>query len=237
MRVGNQVRTVFGKFGPQIAAVIAGKPKLVTLNSGIGAPNHLKLQVSNNILQRQRRMGQEILVALASRLLTSKKNKKHSPFAGTGPVERPCQFQDGNTAGCIIVGPIVDFIPVDRLSNTEVIEMCAQQHHFVLQLRIPAGENGDYIARIPLFWPAAELEWAGNILNKPTIVAARLESELDQFRGDIGSRHQLIVGAAPAPLEGIAGQKPKFSADVIGQVAIVPGMLRPDCAGEIENGN
>src|SRR5215470_17581943 len=66
MRIRHQLGTVPGQLRPQVAALIAGKPKLIRLDRRIGAADHLKLQIGHNVLQREWRMLKKILVALAA---------------------------------------------------------------------------------------------------------------------------------------------------------------------------
>src|SRR5258708_4513481 len=116
-------------------------------------------------------MLQEILVPLSAGFFAAEEGEDHSPFGPRLRGQSARQLQHGDTAGGVIVGPVVDGVALDRLAHAEVVEMGGEQDDFALELGITAFKNADDIAGRPVFGTFTETELAGNILNITAFVA------------------------------------------------------------------
>src|SRR5262249_60838763 len=80
MRIGYQFGAMLGQFWTKVASLVAGEPELVVLNGGIGAANHLELEIGDDVCQGRGRVIQEVLVSLAARLFAAKEGEDHGSF-------------------------------------------------------------------------------------------------------------------------------------------------------------
>src|SRR5947209_7631378 len=147
-------------------------------------------------------MFKEKLVTLSARLFASKKCKYHSPF-GSPRGEVACNLQHCDAAGSVIIGAVVNLIAIDRLSNSQMVEVCCKKNNFVFQLLIMAPKHADYIAGVPLPGPVEKLELTRNILDVPTMVACGLNAEFTKLGCQVDGCDQLVCGAASTASPGI----------------------------------
>src|SRR5215510_2463463 len=180
-------------------------------------------------------MGEEILVALSSGFFAAEENKQHRPLVWPRLDQRARQLQNGDAAGCIIVGAIVDFVPIDRFADSQMVQVRAKQDNLILQPGIGTRENADYIVGCPLPGAAMKPEFAGNILDEPASVTSRLHAQLGQFRTNISGRKQFVARTTPASLKRIAGEEPKFSPNVVGKQITLPALLAKGHEGKTED--
>src|ERR1041384_5840623 len=109
MRIGHHLGAMLGQLRPQIAPFITGKPKLIWLDRRIGAADHLKLQIGDDVLQRDWRVLEKVLVALPAGLFTAKEDEENSPL-GMFLRQSARQLQHGHAAGGIVVRAIKDIV-------------------------------------------------------------------------------------------------------------------------------
>src|SRR5690242_6366313 len=103
MRISNELGTMFRQFRAEIAAVEAGEPELIRLYGAIGAADHLKFQIGDNVFERHRRMLKKILVALAAGLLAAEEDKQHRALRGLFMGQGARQLQYGDAAGSVVI--------------------------------------------------------------------------------------------------------------------------------------
>lgn len=235
MRIGDQLRAMSGQFGAQIAALIAGKPKLVRFHCRIRPANHFKLKVGNNAFQRHRRMFQKVLIALASRFLTAKENKDHGAFRRFAIGQRTRQLQNGGTTGSVIVGAFIDFTTIARFADAQVVHVSAQQDDLVFQLRIAARQNSNDVPGVPFPASAAKPEITAYVLDESIVVPARFHAHLGQFGRQICCGYQFITGPTSAALKRITGQKLQLSVNVVEKCPVLRRLLAGEVADKKKN--
>src|SRR5260370_40321222 len=77
---------------------------------GNGAADQSKAEVSQDRVQRHRRMLEKIPIALAAGLFAAEERKEHGAARARTLGEGLRQLQDGHAAGSIVVGAIVDAV-------------------------------------------------------------------------------------------------------------------------------
>src|ERR1700722_10497042 len=116
-------------------------------------------------------MPEKELVSLATRLFTAKKHKQDCALEGPCLGQGSSKLQDGHAARGIIVGAVIDHVPMHRNANSQMIKMCGQQDCLVFEPWVAAGKNADHVAGVPRLAAFAEIEKSGDILNKTASVA------------------------------------------------------------------
>ena len=109
MRVGDERGSVFGESWAEVAALPSGEPELIGTDGRVGLADHLKLEIGDDGGQRQGRVREEILIALAAGFLTAEADEENAAAGLRGErAERAGQFEDGGGAAGIVIGSVVD---------------------------------------------------------------------------------------------------------------------------------
>src|SRR6185503_15182250 len=121
-------------------------------------------------------------------------------FAGG---EDPCEFQNCNATGSIVVSTIEDFVVACRLINAEMVQVSAEHDRFA-GLRtfkyadhVPGCAGGDRNALDVIFGA------------RVVSITARLKSELAKLRGDVFGSDSFIDSSTATTLHRIAREKTK----------------------------
>ncbi len=77
MRVGDERSSVFGESWTEVAALPSGEPELIATDGRVGLADHLKLQIGDDGGQRQGRMREEVLIALAAGFLAAEADEEN----------------------------------------------------------------------------------------------------------------------------------------------------------------
>src|SRR5512134_16986 len=100
MRISNKWRSLFYELWPKIRSFKSRQPKHAGRSLRIGPSQHLEVQISDDLIERYRRVRSKLLRAVASSLFTAKANKidrSARPFA-CGEDTR--QFQHSDATRC-----------------------------------------------------------------------------------------------------------------------------------------
>src|SRR5262249_3681448 len=148
----------------------------------VGAADHLKLKIGDDVRQRYRRMLQEVSVALPTGFFTAEKSKDDGPLGALALRERLCQLQHCHATGGIVIRAVVDVVPAGcGFAHSQVVQVRGQEYDLIPQRGIASWNDPNHVARAPLLLARFEIELTGNVLEVAAVVACRLDTDAAQL--------------------------------------------------------
>jgi len=185
---------VAGKSGAKIGALPSAEPELIGTDGAVALADHLELQIGDDGSKRQRRMREEVLIALAAGFLTSEADEEDgAPRPWRHRAERTGELQHGRCAAGIVVGSVVNDFTVGRCARAKVIEVGAEQDRLPCELGIGAAKQGNGVVGC-----AARGE-------RDALHLCPFQSERLELRDHIGGGHQFVPGGAAASAQSVRG--------------------------------
>ena len=128
MGIGDEVGAVAGEFGAEVGALEAGEPEGAGGDGGIGAADHLELEIGDDAGERDGRMREEGAVAEAPDLLRAEEGEDDGAARAWAGGEDVGEGEDGGGAGGVVVGAVVDGVSGCVCgADAEVVEMGGEQ--------------------------------------------------------------------------------------------------------------
>lgn len=131
--VVDEVGAVFGEFGAEVGALVAGEPEGAFGDGGIWTADHFKFEIGDDSVERNGRVSEEGARAEAAELFGAEEGEDDGP-AGTGTGgEDVGEGENGGGAGGIVVGAVVDEVGVGGGCSgyAEVIEVRGEEDDVV----------------------------------------------------------------------------------------------------------
>jgi hypothetical protein len=130
----------------EVGALEACKPESAGRDSGIGASDHLELEVGDDSGERRGRIGEEGAGAEAADLFRAEEGEDDGAFGTRAGGEYVSESEDCSGARGVVICSVVDFVAIDGdCGYAKMIEMCGKEDDFVLEFWIGAAEDGDCV--------------------------------------------------------------------------------------------
>jgi hypothetical protein len=132
MGIGDEVRAVFCELGAEVGAVEAGEPESAGGDGGVGAADHLELEVGDDGVEGDGGMGEEGAVAEAAHLLGAEEGEDDGAPGARAAGEDVREGEDGGGAGGVVVGSVVDGVAgCVGGADAEVVQVGGEEDDFV----------------------------------------------------------------------------------------------------------
>jgi len=154
-RAGPRHRGVRGGHGRegagQIGVIVTGESGVANLFAfgGIGAAHLFKVDVRDRLSEGHNGMAGVIARAETTLLFTKECDENDAASRALFQTGKCVgKFDHGNCSASIVIGAVIDAIAVDRFGYTNVIEMRADNHVFILQLWMNARQHANHVFRL-----------------------------------------------------------------------------------------
>ena len=134
MRVADEVRAVFGERGAEVRALVSGEPEIACRDGRIRTADHFKFKIGDDVVERDRRVLDEVAVAEASDFFRTEEREDDGALWALALAERAGEFYDRGGAGGVIVGSVINRVAVDAGADAEVVEVRREQNCILLRL-------------------------------------------------------------------------------------------------------